>query len=163
MAKSIIVELMSIDIGICKSAVCPEKNQKQLDLQVHHRVRSRLVSRRTATINQIRAWHYGAEGAACSKSSFETILEERKDVISLRKRSILIGLYGDWFWLDDRIDTVSREIELISHAEENCVIVMTIPGIDARISTAMVAAVETGEAVCRGRDFAPWVGLVSRQ
>ncbi len=31
-----------------------ERNQDQLDLQALHRVRSRLVSRRTATINQIR-------------------------------------------------------------------------------------------------------------
>ncbi len=33
-----------------------EKKQDQLDLQALHHVRSRLVSRRTATINQIRAF-----------------------------------------------------------------------------------------------------------
>src|SRR6185369_8943471 len=36
--------------------VVQEKTQDQLDLQACHRVRSRLVSRRTATINQIRAF-----------------------------------------------------------------------------------------------------------
>ena len=36
--------------------VVEEKSQDQLDLQACHRVRSRLVSRRTATINQIRAF-----------------------------------------------------------------------------------------------------------
>lgn len=36
--------------------VIKEKSQDQLDLQACHRVRSRLVSRRTATINQIRAF-----------------------------------------------------------------------------------------------------------
>jgi transposase len=36
--------------------VVKEKSQDQLDLQACHRVRSRLVSRRTATINQIRAF-----------------------------------------------------------------------------------------------------------
>jgi transposase len=36
--------------------VVPEKSQDQLNLQACHRVRSRLVSRRTATINQIRAF-----------------------------------------------------------------------------------------------------------
>ena len=36
--------------------VVREKTQDQLDLQALHRVRSRLVSRRTATINQIRAF-----------------------------------------------------------------------------------------------------------
>ncbi len=33
-----------------------ERNQDQLDLQALHRVRARLVSRRTATINQIRTF-----------------------------------------------------------------------------------------------------------
>src|ERR1700730_14527649 len=39
--------------------VVQEKSQDQLDLQACHRVRSRLVSRRTATINQIRAFLIG--------------------------------------------------------------------------------------------------------
>ncbi|MBO9432506.1 IS110 family transposase [Sulfitobacter sp. R18_1] len=148
--------------------VVPEKSQEQLDLQALHRVRSRLVSRRTATINQIRAFliEQGItvrKGLRALKNSFETILEERKDEISPRMRTILIGLYGDWLWLDDRIETVSKEIELISRTEENCVNVMTIPGIGPMISTAMVAAIGTGEAFGRGRDFAAWVGLVPRQ
>lgn len=148
--------------------VVPEKSQEQLDLQALHRVRSRLVSRRTATINQIRAFliEQGItvrKGLRALKNSFEAILEERKDEISPRMRSILIGLYGDWMWMDDRIDTVSKEIELISRTEENCVNVMTIPGIGPMISTAMVAAIGTGEAFGRGRDFAAWVGLVPRQ
>ncbi|MCH5375515.1 MAG: IS110 family transposase, partial [Planctomycetes bacterium] len=148
--------------------IVPEKSQEQLDLQALHRVRSRLVSRRTATINQIRAFliEQGItvrKGLRALKNSFEAILEERKDEISPRMRAILIGLYGDWLWLDDRIDTVSKEIEQISRTEENCVNVMTIPGIGPMISTAMVAAVGTGEAFERGRDFAAWVGLVPRQ
>lgn len=146
----------------------PEKSQDQLDLQALHRVRSRLVSRRTATINQIRAFliEQGItvrKGLRALKNSFEAILDDRKDEISPRMRAILIGLYGDWLWLDDRIDAVSDEIEQISRTEENCVNVMTIPGIGPMISTAMVAAIGTGEAFGRGRDFAAWVGLVPRQ
>ncbi|EEX12834.1 transposase for insertion sequence element [Citreicella sp. SE45] len=141
--------------------IVPEKSQDQLDLQALHRVRSRLVSRRTATINKIRAFliEQGItvrKGLRALKNSFEVILEERKDEISPRMRTILIGLYGDWLWLDDRIETVSKEIEQISRTEENCVNVMTIPGIGPMISTAMVAAIGTGEAFGRGRDFAAW-------
>ena len=60
--------------------VVPEKSQKQSDLQALHRVRSRLVSRRTATINQIRAFliEQGItvrKGLRALKNSFETILE----------------------------------------------------------------------------------------
>jgi hypothetical protein len=42
---------------------------------------------------------------------------------------ILIGLNGDRMWTDDRIDKASKEIEEISHTDENCVNVMTIPDI----------------------------------
>ena len=78
-------------------------------------------------------------------------------------RSILIGLRDDWSWLDKRIDEVTGEIEEISRTEENCANVMTIPGIGPIISTAVVAAIGTGEAFDRGRDFAAWTGLVPRQ
>ena len=40
---------------------------------------------------------------------------------------------------------------------------MTVPGIGPLISTAMVAAIGTGEAFDRGRDFGAWLGLVPRQ
>ena len=145
-----------------------EKDQDQLDLQALHRVRARLVSRRTASLNQIRAFliEQGItvrSGLRALKNSFEAILEQRRGEISPRMRGILIGLYSDWLWLDKRIEDVSGEIEEISRTEENCANVMTIPGIGPMISTAMVAAVGKGEAFDRGRDFAAWVGLVPTQ
>ena len=149
-------------------AVVPEKSQQQLDLQALHRVRSRRVSRRTATINQIRAFliQQGImvrKGLRALKNSFKKILEDRKDEISPRMWKMLIGLYGDGLWLDDRIDTVSKEIEQISRTGENRVNVMTLPSIGPKISTPMVAAIGTAETFGRGRDFAAWVGLVPRQ
>ena len=76
------------------------RGQGRLELQALHRVRARLVSRRTATINQIRAFliEQGipvCKGLRASKHSFEAILEECKDEISPPMREILIGLYGD--------------------------------------------------------------------
>ena len=52
--------------------IVQEKSQDQLDLQACHRVRSRLVSRRTATINQIRAFlieRGWPSGLACAPSA----------------------------------------------------------------------------------------------
>ena len=40
---------------------------------------------------------------------------------------------------------------------------MSIPGIGPIISSAMVAAIGTGEGFSKGRDFAAWLGLVPRQ
>jgi transposase len=64
-----------------------EKSQDQLDLQALHRVRSRLVSRRTATINQIRAFliEQGIAvrtGAHALRNSLFAILENRADEIA---------------------------------------------------------------------------------
>ncbi len=145
-----------------------EKTQDQLDLQACHRVRSRLVSRRTATINQIRAFliEQGITvrpGASALRNSLFAILKNREDEISERMSDLIVGLYEDWLWLDERIETVSKEIEEISRKEESCRRLMAIPGIGPLVSTAIVAAVGTGEAFERGRDFGAWPGLVPRQ
>src|SRR6266446_4646667 len=40
---------------------------------------------------------------------------------------------------------------------------MTVPGVGPIISSAMVAAIGTGEGFSKGRDFAAWLGLVPKQ
>jgi transposase len=52
---------------------------------------------------------------------------------------------------------------MISRREDNCQRLMSVPGIGPMISTAMVAAIGTGEAFERGRNFGAWLGLVPRQ
>src|SRR4029079_18282596 len=44
-----------------------------------------------------------------------------------------------------------------------CARLMSVPGVGPIISSAMVAAIGTGEAFTKGRDFAAWLGLVPRQ
>ena len=148
--------------------VVQEKTQDQLDLQALHRVRARLVSRRTATINQIRAFliEHGIAvrtGANALRRSLFAILENRADELSLRMSDLIVGLYEDWLWLDERIETLTGEIEQVSHREANCKRLMSVPGIGPIISTAVVAAIGTGEAFERGRDFGAWLGLVPKQ
>src|SRR5499425_3245547 len=77
--------------------VVREKTQDQLDLQALHRVRSRLVSRRTATVNQIRAFliEQGIAvrtGARALRNSLMAILKNRQDEISTRMRTLIAGL-----------------------------------------------------------------------
>src|SRR5246127_2212871 len=148
--------------------VVQEKSQDQLDLQACHRVRSRLVARRTATINQIRAFliEQGIAvrtGPRALRKSLFAILDNRKEEISPRTAKLIRGLYDDWCCLDERIETVTSEIEILSRSEAKCRQLMSVPGIGPLISTAMVAAIGSGEAFERGRDFAAWLGLVPRQ
>src|SRR5215469_2111710 len=148
--------------------VVQEKSQNQLDLQACHRVRSRLVSRRTATINQIRAFliEQGIAvraGPRALRKSLFVILDNRKEEISPRTAKLIGGLYEDWCCLDERIETVTGEIEIFSQSEAKCRRLMSVPGVGPLISTAMVAVIGSGEAFERGRDFAAWLGLVPRQ
>lgn len=145
-----------------------EKTQAQLDLQAMHRVRDRLVSKRTATINQIRALLIERgiavrSGAHALRTSLFPALDKHPDEISSGMRDLITGLYEDWLWLDERVEQISGRIEEISNEESDCERLKTVPGIGPIISTAIVAAIGRGEAFERGRDFAAWLGLIPRQ
>src|SRR5512138_1931799 len=113
--------------------IVQEKSQDQLDLQACHRVRSRLVSRRTATINQIRAFliEQGItvrSGARALRNSLFAILENRRDEISPRMAGLILGLYEDWSQLDKRIESITSAIEELSQIEPKCQRLMSVPG-----------------------------------
>ena len=86
----------------------------------------------------------------------------QQQIESARARMIE-GLAGDWRRLDERIESLSGEIEEIARRDAGCERLMSVPGIGPIISSAMVAPIGTGEAFSRGRDFAAWLGLVPKQ
>ena len=76
---------------------------------------------------------------------------------------IISDLVGDWRQLDERIETVTDEIETLAKSDDSCRRVMTVPGIGPLISSAMVAAIGNGTAFAKGRDYSAWLGLVPKQ
>ena len=144
------------------------KTVDQLDLQALHRVRERLVSQRTGVINQIRAFllERGVavrQGLRFLRVELPGILATRTDVLSPPMLRILEDLAGDWRRLDERVEGLSNEIEAIAQQDAGCERLMSVPGIGPIISSAMVAAIGTGDVFSKGRDFAAWLGLVPRQ
>jgi transposase len=144
------------------------KTAEQLDLQALHRVRERLISQRTGIINQIRAFLLERgiavrQGYRFLRTELPGILAAPSDVLSPRMTRIIEDLAADWRRLDERIERLSSDIELLAHNDAGCERLMSVPGIGPVISSAMVAAIGTGEAFSRGRDFAAWLGLVPRQ
>src|SRR6187397_413891 len=144
------------------------KSADQLDLQALHRVRERLVSQRTGIVNQIRAFLLERgiavrQGQRFLRAELPRILATPPDVLSPRMVRVIEGLAGDWRRLDERIEGLSGEIEAAARQESGCERLMSVPGIGPIISSAMVAAIGTGDAFTKGRDFAAWLGLVPRQ
>jgi len=58
---------------------------------------------------------------------------------------VIEELAGDWRRLDQRIDGLSGEIEALARQDQACSRLMTVPGIGPIISSAMVAAIGTGD------------------
>jgi transposase len=144
------------------------KTSDQLDLQALHRVRERLVSQRTGVTNQIRAFLLERgiavrQGLRFLQAELPRILATRTDVLSPRMLRIIEDLTGDWHRLDERIEGLSDEIGALARQDKACERLMTVPGIGPILSSAMVAAIGTGDAFSKGRDFSAWLGLVPKQ
>jgi len=144
------------------------KTQEQLDWQAMHRVRDRLVRRRTALINEIRGFllergiTFAAEAMHLRKN-LPAVIEDAEQNLSSRLRWLLERMWQEWKQIEVDIKAITDEIERISNEDALCRRLRQIPGFGPLVSTATVAAIGNGAAFRRGRDFAAWVGVVPRQ
>jgi len=144
------------------------KTPEQMDLLALHRVRARLVRLRTGVINQIRGLLIERgitvrQGPAPLRKALSDILSCNSGRLSPRMVRLIVDLTEDWRRLDDRIATVSADIEALAEQDGPCQRLMTVPGIGPIISSAVVAAIGNGTGFRQGRDFGAWLGLVPKQ
>jgi transposase len=143
------------------------KSEAQLDLQVLHRARERLVQERTALINQLRAVVL-ERGMILPKG--RVALMRRLDElmggglsVSARARRLLEDLREEWEGIDQRIKAYDDELAALTREDPQARRLATIPGIGAINATGLLAAVGDGSAFAKGRDLAAWLGLTPRQ
>lgn len=147
------------------------KSEAQLDAQILHRARTRLVGERTALINQLRAvlLERGiivAKGRQQLAAWLITMLDREAEgppTLSARTRLLIEDMRLEWSELDRRIAALTAEF--VARAKEDAAArrLLTIPGFGALNATALVAAIGTGDAFRSARDLAAWLGLVPRQ
>jgi transposase len=146
----------------------PIKTDDQLDVQALHRVRDRLVARRTSVINQLRAFLL-EPGMVFAKTPFKLkqampeILENADANLTPRMRNLVSLLWSEWKDLEPQIVEMNAEVERIASSGAACVRLRQIPGIGPLVATAIVAEIGNGAAFHKGREFATWLGLVPRQ
>lgn len=146
----------------------PIKTDDQLDLQALHRVRDRLIARRTSVINQLRAFLLErgmtfAKMPTKLKLAMPEILENADSNLTPRMRNLVWLLWSEWKELEQQIIAMNTEVEQIASLDPACQRLRQIPGIGPLIATAVVASIGNGAAFRKGRDFASWLGLVPRQ
>ena len=144
------------------------KSEAQLDLQVLHRARERLVAGRTRLTNQLRAMLL-ERGVILPKRRAPLIkrldeLMAGELPISQRARQLLQDLRDEWADHDRRIKAYDDELAGVdARGRGQARRLATIPGIGVINATALLAAVGDASAFAKGRDLAAWLGLTPRQ
>jgi transposase len=143
------------------------KTPDQLDLQALHRVRERLVRRRTGIVNQIRAFLLERgiavrQGLRFPRTELPAALAERADALSPRMMRIIEHLAGDRRRLDERIEGLSADISSLVEKDPACQRLMTVPGIGPIISSATSDDQHTPEDARQLRPQKCWLNLPPR-
>ena len=146
----------------------PIKTDDQLDLQALHRVRDRLMARRTSLINQIRAFLLErgivfAKSPIRLKEALPEVLENANENLTPRMRNLVAMLWSEWKDLELQIVQMNDEVERIASSDAACRRLRQIPGIGPLVATAIVASIGNGAAFRKGREFAAWLGLLPKQ
>lgn len=144
------------------------RTTEQIDLQALHRIRDQLVTTRTRLINQARAFclEYGVairQGTGVFRSDLPRVLADDANDLTPAMRVMLSELFDDVERVDQRIASVTRQIEALAAREDRARRLMTIPGIGPLAATALLAAVGDGRQFQRARELAAWLGLVPRE
>lgn len=143
------------------------KSDDQLDLQILHRVRERLVNARTALINQLRA--VLLERGIILPNGRINLMRRLDDLmagdpaVSARTATLLADLRDEWAVIDQRVKVYDDELAALTREDAQARRLATIPGIGVINATALLAAVGDGSAFAKGRDLAAWLGLTPRQ
>src|SRR3954462_9433465 len=145
------------------------KTEAQLDVQVLHRVRDRLVGQRTSLMNQVRSLLLERgivvpQGRRSLLDALEGLSSEPDGSgVGSRVRLLLDDMLDQWRALVARIKSLDDEFAEMARNDPAARRLATIPGIGVMNATALVAAVGDGQTFARGRDLAAWLGLVPRQ
>ena len=144
------------------------KTVEQQDIQATHRIRSELITHRTAKANQIRGLvaEYGLVAPQQVQSLRRAIpqwLEDGDNGLTPLFRQLLNGLWGDLKTLDDRIGELDQEIKLIAVNNPVATRLQSLRGVGPMVATALIAAVGNGQQFANGRQMAASLGLTPKQ
>lgn len=144
------------------------KSQEQLDIQALHRVRQRLVTARTAVVNQVRGL-LRERGLVfgSGRMRFERFLKEQlvrqESELNPVCRTLFATLADEYEAIDTRIKAIDAELAAFAKSNSACKALLSVPGVGVIVATAVISAVASVSDFRSGRDLAAFLGLVPRQ
>jgi len=144
------------------------KTVEQQDIQATHRIRSELISQRTAKANQIRGLvaEYGLvapQQLARLRAAVPVWLEDAENGLTSRFRRLLSDLWDDLKTLDQRVAELDHEINIVAQNNPIAKRLQQLRGVGPMVATALVATVGNAEQFANGRQMAASLGLTPKQ
>jgi transposase len=146
----------------------PIKRVEQQDLQALHRIRERLITARTALVNEIRGLlnEYGIvlpQSIAKFRALIVDKLEADQAKLTALSTEVFWHLYDEFLAVEKRLAYYDEKLAAIGQAHPECQRLQTIPGIGPVTATALIAAIGDVTQFKNGRQLAAWLGLVPRE
>jgi transposase len=165
----------AVDAAACCEAVrrptvrtVPVKTAEQQAQLMQHRVRDLLVRQRTQAINALRS-HLAelgiiaAQGYEGLKTLLSIITDASDDRLPDNARVSLSALVAQIASCQAEIGAIEKRLLAQHRKNEDSKRLETIPGIGVIGASAIIATVPDASIFRTGRDFAAWIGIVSRE
>jgi transposase len=165
----------AVDAAACCEAVrrptvrtVPVKTPEQQAQLMQHRVRDLLVRQRTQAINALRS-HLAelgiiaAQGYEGLKTLLSIIADGSDACLPENARVSLSALVAQIASCQAEIGAIEKRLLAQHRKNEDSKRLETIPGIGVIGASAIVATVPDASIFKTGRDFAAWIGIVSRE
>ena len=165
----------AVDAAACCEAVrrptvrtVPVKTPEQQAQLMQHRVRDLLVRQRTQAINGLRS-HLAelgivaAQGYDGLKMLLAIIADSSDARLPENARASLSALVAQIASCQAEIGAIEKRLLSQHRKNEDSKLLETIPGIGVLGASAIVATVPDASIFKTGRDFAAWIGIVSRE
>jgi transposase len=146
----------------------PIKRVEPQDLQALHRIRERLITARTALVNEIRGLlnEYGIvlpQSLAKFRALIVDKLEADQAKLTALSTEVFWQLYDEFLAVEKRLAYYDEKLAAMGQAHPECQRLQTIPGIGPVTATALIAAIGDVTRFKNGRQLAAWLGLVPRE
>jgi transposase len=144
----------------------PIKTEHQQEISCLHRIRERLSKNKVALSNQSRGLL--SEFGVVFPCGHKALLNGLNSVIdnaqySQRLQDMVKEMLSEYNTTIERLNSIKNQLDEFVDESESGKILLSIPGIGVMNASALLAAIDKGQAFNNPKEFAVWLGLTPKQ